>query len=669
MKNIILCAFEYFKGFHVCFFVVMTSCFLVFSCYGPDMFDLANSDASKGSPEPPVEDVNNGNNMQVTLDSVISGYGFVKIEWIDPDTENFTSINIYDESDDSLETSVAPGVQQVTIDGLKNGTTYAFLLRVQDDAGNLGPEVRVTAIPDTTDKDYILIHNAQELNDVRNDLAADYLVVEDINLAGAYTPWVPIGNNSSPFTGTFNGNGHTIRNLKIIANHMNKGLFGYIGDGSAVVKIMDVVLTGFELTASNTSSVEYIGSIAGYCYGAIIQDCDVSGNISVEGKAYIGGITGYNSAGGIIENSESDVVIEGSYVNNNPVGGLVGGNRGLITNSVARVDIDVNTRIGTGGIAGSSVSGATITYCSVNVKKIRSNEKVGGIIGANNGVVNYCNVNSDNGSITGTKWVGGFVGTYGEGYVTGPSSVNLDLVSGSEYVGGFAGQVSVGGINDSISIKVGKVKGAAYVGGFAGQIGSDTSLSPVFVSVDDVSVQADVEFGGSSSVSDTDNGIGGFAGYITKTDNCLISGSSFIGSVTAPTKDNVGGFIGKTYKSTVTIEKSRVKSGPIEGKDNVGGFFGFVTTEGADTDLKVKTCYSNSNISGKDYVGGFVGNIGKEDAFVLKITFNDTASYGTVVGGSASTVGGFAGSMAGCGGDSKITRAYSRAEVDGFTMV
>ncbi|MBN2435013.1 MAG: fibronectin type III domain-containing protein [Spirochaetes bacterium] len=673
MKNIILRAFEPLKGFCMHFMVLLIACFPVFSCYGPDMFDLANSDASKSSPEPPVEDVNNLNNLQVTLDSVTSGDGFVKIVWADPDTDNFTTINIYNESDDSLETSVAPGVQQVTIDGLTNGTTYAFLLRVQDDVGNLGPEVRVSAIPDSVEKDYILIHNAQELNAVRDNISADYLVVEDIDLAGAYTPWVPICDDLNPFTGTFNGNGHVIENMKITANYTEKGLFGYVGNGIAETRVTDVVLTGFQIAASNTLTMEYAGAIAGYCHKALIKNCDVSGEISVNGKASIGGITGYNSAGGIIENSESDVVIEGTYNNGYPIGGLVGQNNNNIMSSRSVVSINVVSDEGTGGLVGINLSSGAINDCSVTIKNGKqvkaTGDYVGGFVGINEAFINgNCSVTGSNSSVIGTNYVGGFAGINKNIIASGGAfDVNLNTVTGVSNIGGFVGQNlgHIGSDANKTSVRAGTVKGAAFVGGFTGSIGDE--LSAVDASIKNATVRADVEYQMSVG-AEIDNGIGGFAGHVTNTTSCNISGSSFTGAVTASDKNNVGGFIGNIKGATVTIENSRVIGDHIEGNNNVGGFLGFVTNGGANTHLTVANCYSNANISGEGNVGGFVGNIREGGSDPLKITFTDTATYGKLVGLNSSNgnAGGFAGIVEKCASDSTITRAYSRTEVQGM---
>lgn len=78
----------------------------------------------------------------------------------------------------------------------------------------------------------IQITNAQELYNIRNDLTADYELASDIDFTGTAweSGWEPIGvDELNKFTGTFNGNGYTIKNLYIVGNDIldNFGLFGW----------------------------------------------------------------------------------------------------------------------------------------------------------------------------------------------------------------------------------------------------------------------------------------------------------------------------------------------------------------------------------------------------------------------------------------------------------
>ena len=53
-----------------------------------------------------------------------------------------------------------------------------------------------------------------------------YILTDDIDLNNNL--WLPIGNSDFPFVGSFDGNGHTIYNLKLSNNYENVGLFGVV---------------------------------------------------------------------------------------------------------------------------------------------------------------------------------------------------------------------------------------------------------------------------------------------------------------------------------------------------------------------------------------------------------------------------------------------------------
>ena len=80
---------------------------------------------------------------------------------------------------------------------------------------------------------------------------SNYDVTNDIDLSG-YSNWVPIGNANYPFTGIFNGSGHTITGMMINAPQTDyQGLFGYIENAEIrYVGIRDVDVTEIIMSAS-----------------------------------------------------------------------------------------------------------------------------------------------------------------------------------------------------------------------------------------------------------------------------------------------------------------------------------------------------------------------------------------------------------------------------------
>lgn len=185
---------------------------------------------------------------------------------------------------------------------------------------------------------------------VKKDLSANAILTDDIIVnTGVLDPnkdlvsgndfieWIPIGKSSSDddaYTGTFDGNGHTISGLYFNkSNSWYVGLFGCIG---AEGKISNVGVSDSYFQSSNCP---YIGGVCGSNSGEL-QNCSNSSTvIGKENEYRIGGVCGYNERrynekGGIIENSFNEGTVSGTgdYDVLN-IGGVCGDNyEGPITN-------------------------------------------------------------------------------------------------------------------------------------------------------------------------------------------------------------------------------------------------------------------------------------------------------------------------------------------------
>ncbi|MDO4750414.1 MAG: hypothetical protein Q4A39_06215, partial [Eubacteriales bacterium] len=136
---------------------------------------------------------------------------------------------------------------------------------------------------------------------------ATITLTADINMSGEEA-LAPIGG-TSPFNGTFNGNGHVIRNLKIASSSVCTGLFGYVGTEGAIknLGLQDVSVTG----KTNT------GAIAGVLLGSVTE-CFVTG--AIDGGRYTGGIAGMLHAGSIM-----NCWVDADFTTTRYGGGLFGG--------------------------------------------------------------------------------------------------------------------------------------------------------------------------------------------------------------------------------------------------------------------------------------------------------------------------------------------------------
>ena len=160
-----------------------------------------------------------------------------------------------------------------------------------------------------------VIENAGQMNEVRNDLSAYYVLENDIDLSG-YEDWTPIGDDENAFTGHFNGNGHIIYNVKIKGsknfNELNKtvehlGVFGCIRD--AEIQNLGVENASYDVTyynSGNSYCFLHLGGIAGSIDNSKISQSYFRGNI----RAYAGERV-YVRSGGIASS-----VINSSEISN-----------------------------------------------------------------------------------------------------------------------------------------------------------------------------------------------------------------------------------------------------------------------------------------------------------------------------------------------------------------
>jgi uncharacterized repeat protein (TIGR01451 family) len=240
------------------------------------------------------------------------------------------------------------------------------------------PQPALAATPITT---------CTELQNIRNGLAGDYYLANDIDCSGIAN-FKPIGTSSSKFTGTFDGKGYKITNMYINRPSTNYvGLFGYTATGS---EIKDV-----GLEEVNVSGKRYVGGLVGVNMGPITNSYS-SGSVS--GYSHVGGLVGYNY--GPITNSYSSGSVSGS----SRVGGLVGFvNLGTITNSYSSGSVSGDSYVG--GLVGF-VNLGTITN-SYSSGSVSGSSRVGGLVGRNDGTI----TNSySSGSVSGSSRVGGLVG-------------------------------------------------------------------------------------------------------------------------------------------------------------------------------------------------------------------------------------------------------------------
>ena len=208
-----------------------------------------------------------------------------------------------------------------------------------------------------------------------------------------FEPWTPIGSDvSNNYTGTFDGNGHTISGLYVDSNDQEVGLFGCVGEKG---KIQNVGVVDSYISA--TGDKVCVGGVCGYNVGGTIENCYNTGTITATATAQATGI--YSSVGGVCGFSfwnifncynTGKVSVTGDRAR---VGGVSGFNGKDIKNCYNTGEVSVAVDGGAvGGVCGDNDSGSRITNC-YNTGKVSvtgSRDFVGGVCGMNADTIENC---------------------------------------------------------------------------------------------------------------------------------------------------------------------------------------------------------------------------------------------------------------------------------------
>ncbi|HOI74492.1 MAG TPA: filamentous hemagglutinin N-terminal domain-containing protein [Syntrophales bacterium] len=472
-------------------------------------------------------------------------------------------------------------------DGVINGTAADYFINARVNLPE-GENLRTRLGSKGAEKVFTVItrlgaegsRTGTDLQGMKGDLTKNYALGADID-ALATRNWnqtmerpvviygfEPIGDVSNPYTGTFEGLGHTISNIYIKNRQVSSGgLFGAVGTSG---EVRNVRLSGGTITGSGS-----LGALVGRNFGKVINSHSTA---TVTGTAAMN--DEYNGTGGLVGYNEGTITDcghgNGEVTGIGYVGGIVGDNRGTIRDSSNSGTVSGDMFVG--GIAGISRRNNGKIINSRNSGTVAANTgDGGGIAGQNDGIITG---SKNTGLVKGLARIGGLAGT-NSGAIT--RSVNSGEVRNLpdkdlDDAGGLAGKNDMGGtIEDSWN--TGAVTGSKRTGGLAGLNGGEIENSY-----------------NSGTVTGTSD-VGGVAGWNMNT----VTGSFNNGSVTGTS--SVGGLVGLN-SGTVSNTYS---TGTVAGNSSVGGLVG--TNEAGGT---VTNSYSTGKVSGTSDVGGLVGtNSGK----------------------------------------------------------
>lgn len=396
---------------------------------------------------------------------------------------------------------------------------------------------------------YAWISNAEELNSLqrvaenlkdRNALSYNFVLKNDIDASGLVdakgnSTYNTIGGGNTAFTGTFDGDGHTIVGLQA-----KGGIFGKLGSGAVVknINIASSVFTGKEASDS-------VGAVAAENNGGSISGISGYGNTVKGSGGYIGGLVGKNY-GGISNSNDQSTVIAGA---------------GTVAGGIAGVN---GTNADKGGTIDNVQSNSAVTTGVLAKDQYASN--LGGIVGKNEMLLDKYNINNVSAhGITGktgnTQTSGGIVGT-NEGRIS--NAYNESIIHGSENIGGVAGK----NVTQASNSKLAELNDVANAVEIIGDAGSQ-NVGGLVGKQDHATINQGRNTGAITGCTN----VGGMVGYNTadsylknleNSPQATITGITYVGGIAGVNEGEI----------SADNQLNLVNSGKIYGWENVGGIAG-----------------------------------------------------------------------------------------------
>ncbi|CAD5247936.1 MULTISPECIES: fibronectin type III domain-containing protein [unclassified Imperialibacter] len=234
------------------------------------------------------------------------------------------------------------------------------------------------------------ITTATHLNEIRNNLSAHYILLNDIDLtfdtsdpAGLFwnggLGWEPVGeyildpSNYDPFIGKLDGGGFKISGLNInrpTADYV--GLFG-LTDGATIINLG---ILGADITGKNN-----IGTLIGYAIATTVSNCFITGEVT--GVSQVGGFIGFVLQVSNISQCFTNVVVTGTGSQTGGFAGYI--DTGTVLNSYATGSVTGVSEVG--GFAGKIYTydgGGSIASC-YSSSAVSGSSDVGGFAGRDEG--------------------------------------------------------------------------------------------------------------------------------------------------------------------------------------------------------------------------------------------------------------------------------------------
>ncbi len=306
-----------------------------------------------------------------------------------------------------------------------------------------------------------LICTATQFDKIRNYLAAGtfFRLMNAVDLSRDFSG--PIGSDSagnctSRFCGVLDGNGHTVKNVFIIApTSTNVGLFGATDDANS--KIENLGVENIHIIGSNT-----VGAIVGLGSKVNLSNVYAQGNIlrgSSPTAGYVGGLVGHADGNSVITGTMANINLAvDSVTSGSDIGGIVG-------------------RMGSSGTTVVLTKNESWGVIIAN----NSSGYVGGLVGYNDAQSAFENAAHSHILSSNNSNDGGFTGRISRSITNSIADGSL-LKSGTGSTGGFVGRISGNGRFVTSSLTAGHVIATqARVGGVAGGLSVNTDIKLIDV--------------------------------------------------------------------------------------------------------------------------------------------------------------------------------------------
>ena len=553
-----------------------------------------------------------------------------------------------------MQESAGNEYQGLSIDGI-GITVVATQDTVEYDSNNNTYDTNATYLNTDAQANNYFISNADELVYFAKSVNVDgetyagktVKLTADIDLAGKL--WIPVGQTQvSSFQGTFDGQGHTIKNMTVNYTGTNSnyacGLFGWIELHNGA----PIVIQNVKFDNANVTGIKYTGVVAGYANGASgaeIKNCVVTNSTVTSNSKNAGGIIGYMGTGVLTGNTVSGCTISAKY----DVGGIANSVEPAVTFQNNKVE---NTKIyyeeDQSYDAAGIFTGGKVVYRNDNNKttfvpdstNTNSNVTVNKLVAVSTAEQLSSALNATYSSDTNIKLANDITlsGEWGEHSLNGSNNAKLVIDGNGKTIYGLTSSsyYNLGGFNSN---------------GLVTNIGAGfSSVTFKNLTIKDANLTNN---GGASAAT------GVFVGNTNTVnvtfDTCTVTGAHINSYKYA------GGFIGytqdvNTTKKTVTFKNCVVSDSNINTTDSsVGGLVGHNYTDLTITGCQIKgntTIKCAEDRTGEDAKAGYlIGTVNGGSASISNITVDSTVNLDTMGGTTYDTtkyVGRIAGGIVKC---------------------